>query len=206
MTDVIVLRDPEADRVWREYFENVTSHARYLSAHDRAELILELEDHARSSLRATGKSDADHVRVALRELGDPAEYLRPIIAYELLARAGSSLNPVPLVKGLTLLVGQTFRTSLWALTALFGYTLLAIFVAMALGKGVFPGHIGFFVFPDGSTLFGIGRDTGGAKEMLGWWSVPIALAGALLLYVFLTRIIARRSRNARAALLALLRH
>jgi hypothetical protein len=79
------------------------------------------------------------------------------------------------------------RRAVIGLTFGLGYLLLAIFTSMALLKPLWGGHVGVFRYADGTLNAGIVSQSDGARELLGWWSIPIALLLAALLYVALTK-------------------
>lgn len=182
-----IFNDPAAARAWREYFAEVDRLLASLGEADRSELRADLETHLLDSFAQGDGSEADRLASGIRRLGRPADYLRPIIADQLLERGTRSYAPAPLARGLyhSLKLG-TAHTLVSAGFAL-GYTMLAIFALMALLKPVWGAHVGLFREPDGSVSFGIVANATRADELLGLWIIPIALLLTALLYVVLTR-------------------
>lgn len=179
--------DPAAARAWRDYFAEVDQLLASVNAVDRAELRADLETHLVDSFAESDGGEADRLASAMRRLGRPADYLRPVIAEQLLEQGTRSYAPAPIARGLyhSLKLGST-RAVVAAGFAL-GYTMLAIFAAMALLKPVWGDHVGLFREPDGRVSFGIVANASGASELLGLWIIPIALLLTALLYVILTR-------------------
>jgi hypothetical protein len=52
---------------------------------------------------------------------------------------------------------------------------------------VWGDHVGVFRLADGQVMAGIVADTDGARDLLGWWSIPLSLLLAAILYVALTK-------------------
>ncbi len=177
-----------ATRRWDGYFSEVD---RLLSriGDDGFGLRDELETHLADSYAAGDSRQSETARLqdAIGRLGAPADYLRPLMADGLLDRGTRSYNPVPLARGLYYSLGLGAARTIAAFAFGFGYFLLAAFAAMALLKPLWGDHVGLFRQPDGAVSFGIVADTAGARELLGLWIIPIALAVTALLYIILTR-------------------
>ena len=179
--------DPAAARAWRYYFAEVDRLLASMDGADRAELRADLETHLVDSFAECAGGEADRLASAMRRLGQPADYLRPVIAEQLLEQGTRSYAPAPIARGLyhSLKLGST-RAAVAAGFGL-GYMMLAIFALMALLKPLWGDHVGLFRASDGTTSFGIVANTSGASELLGLWIIPIALLLTALLYVILTR-------------------
>lgn len=179
--------DPAAARAWHSYFAELDRLLANVGEGDRAELRADLETHLMDSFAGGVGSEADRLASAIRRLGRPADYLRPIIAEQLLEQGTRSYAPAPIARGLyhSLKLGST-RAVVAAGFAL-GYMMLAIFALIAVLKPVWGDHVGLFREPDGSMSFGIVANATGADELLGLWIIPIALLLTALLYIILTR-------------------
>ena len=179
--------DPAAARAWRGYFAEVDRLLAPVGAADRAELRADLETHLIDGFAQEDGGEADRLASAMRRLGRPADYLRPVIAEHLLERGTRSYAPAPIARGLyhTLKLGSA-RAAVAAGFVL-GYAMLAIFAAMALLKPVWGDHVGLFREPDGRVSFGIVANRAGVSELLGLWIIPLALLLTTLLHVLLTR-------------------
>lgn len=179
--------DPAALRRWRAYFAEV---ARILTraGPDASGLLSELEAHAAEGVAASAAlGELARLDDALSRLGRPGEYLRPLLADALIERGTRTYSPLTIGRGLFhLLLAGSRRTAIGIAFGL-GYLLLAIFTVMAVLKPLWADHVGLFRLPDGTISAGIVAAPPGTQELLGWWSIPIALALAALLYVALTR-------------------
>lgn len=177
--------DPAALRRWDAYFAEVD---RLLARADARGLRQELEAHVVDSMAAApAGSEAERLDAALARLGRPREYLHPLLADEMLARGTRTYSPVTIARSLGHAVMAGSRRAAIGLAFGLGYLLLGLFAAMALLKPLWGEHVGLFRSGDGAIRAGIVARPDGAQELLGWWSVPIALLLAALLYVALTR-------------------
>ena len=182
-------RDAVALGLWHEYLAAASHAARRLPVTERQELLQELESHLAASVaadRSAELTEAARVRAAIARLGNPREFLRPILADNLLDRGVSTFRPWLLLEGLYHNFFGGLKAGLVSVGFGLCYLLIAIFAAMALLKAFIPGHVGYFVYPNGARSFGIVADSTGAREMLGLWVVPLAIAAAGVTYVGLT--------------------
>ena len=184
--------DPATCQMWDSYFAELDQLIRPLGEEGR-ELRDDLEQHLLEGLGlAAGRASTPaQLRDALAKLGQPMEILRPVLAESYLAKGAQNFNPITISKGLfhTLLAGgsRVLAASLFAL----GYLFIAVFVAIALSKPFWPDNVGLFRFPDGTFSAGIVAQIAESEELLGWWTIPLALIFAALIYALLTRWLGR---------------
>ena len=179
--------DPAARHRWNTYFSEVGDLLSRAGA-DAAELRDDLEAHVADSMAASlGGSEMERLEVALSRLGRPIDYLRPLLADELIERGTRTYSPVTIARGISYAVMAGSRRAAIALIFGIGYLSLAIFTGMAVLKPLWGEHVGVFHNADGTISAGIVARSDGARELLGWWSIPIALLLAALLYVMLTK-------------------
>ena len=179
--------DAAARLRWNAYFADVD---RLLAraGGEAAELRGDLETHVADSMAAaSGGSELERLDAALSRLGQPADYLRPLLADQLIERGTRTYSPVTIARGLSQSILAGSRRAVIALGFGFGYLLLAIFAGMAILKPLWGEHVGVFRNANGTVSAGIVSSADGAQELLGWWSIPIALLLAALLYVGLTK-------------------
>lgn len=183
-------RDPADTRRWNIYFAEVDRLLARVGG-EAAEMRADLETHLADSFAASDPTASESARLdgAIERLGQPVDYLRSMIADELLDRGTRSYHPVPIARGLYHSLGLGASRAIGAIGFGLGYFMLAIFVAMAFLKPLWRDHVGLFRQMDGTVHFGIVANSAGARELLGYWVIPIALLIATLLYVVLTRIL-----------------
>ncbi len=179
--------DPAARRRWDAYFSEVDRLLARADA-DVAEMRGDLETHVIDSMAAaSGGGERERLDAALSRLGRPIDYLRPLLADEMIERGTLTYSPITIARGLSHSVMAGSRRAVIGLAFGLGYLLLAIFTGMALLKPLWGEHVGVFRYADGTISAGIVAQSDGARELLGWWSIPIALLLAALLYVALTK-------------------
>lgn len=179
--------DPDARRRWDAYFSEIDRLLARTDA-DVVELRGDLEAHVVDSMAAaSGGSERERLDAALSRLGRPIDYLRPLLADEMIERGTLTYSPIMIIRGLSHAVMAGSRRAVIGLMFGIGYLLLAIFTSMALLKPLWGEHVGVFRYADGTLNAGIVSQSDGARELLGWWSIPIALLLAALLYVTLTK-------------------
>lgn len=179
--------DPAARRRWDAYFSEVDRLLARADA-DVAEMRGDLEAHVVDSMAAaSGGNEGERLDAALSRLGRPIDYLRPLLADEMLERGTRTYSPITIARGLSHAIMAGSRRAVIGFAFGLGYLLLAIFTGMALLKPLWGEHVGVFRYADGTVSAGIVAQSDGARELLGWWSIPIALLLAALLYIALTK-------------------
>ena len=179
--------DAAARRRWTTYFGEVDRLLVRTGA-DAAELRGDLAARVADSMAAAPHgSEFERLDAALTRLGRPIDYLRPLLADDLIERGTRTYSPVTIARGLGHAIMAGSRRAAVALAFGIGYLLLGIFTAMVLLKPLWGDHVGLFYSADGTISAGVVASHPGMRELLGWWSMPIALALAALVYVALTR-------------------
>ena len=185
--------EAEARALWAGYTAEIDRMVALIGS-EAADLAEDLRMHLADSFASeTRGAEADRLQRAIDRLGRPTDFLRPILADELIAR-GTARYSAPLIsRGLYHAIwsgsGRALRAGLFGI----GYLLIAIFAVMTVLKPFYADNIGLIRGPDGSLTFGI-VSTSGGQDLLGLWSVPLTLALCGLLYVLLTRWLRRSLR------------
>lgn len=178
--------DPAARHLWDAYFAEV-EHLLSRVGSDAVELRDDLEAHVTDSMAASVGNELERLDAALSRLGRPIEYLRPLLADELIERGTQTYSPITIARGISYAVMAGSGRAVIAFGFGLGYLCLAIFMAMAVLKPLWGEHVGVFRNLDGTISAGIVARSDGAHDLLGWWSIPIALLLAALLYAALTK-------------------
>ena len=183
-----ILSDTVAKKIWHQYFRRVKRCAKPLKSHQQEELILEIQDHLLESFKQeTGNNEAEKLLNAIDKLGDPEEYLRPMIADRLLSSASSTLNPKTIFRGLYYDLFGDIKSFLLSLAFSLGYLAAFVFAVLSILKIFFPDNIGFFINETGGILIGIIGGESLKTDILGYWDVPLGLLVSLIIYLVLTR-------------------
>jgi hypothetical protein len=181
--------DKVTGRIWNQYFRRVNRFSKSLDKDQLKELQLEIQDHLYESFKQeTGESEAVRLLNAIDKIGDPEEYIKPMVTDMLLSSASRTLNPKTIIKGLYYNLFEGIRHLFVSLFFVLGYLIAITFGSMAILKLFFPKNVGFFVYKSGGHAFGIIGDPINVRtEILGYWIIPIGIVLSLLLYFLLTR-------------------
>lgn len=168
------------------YLSDLRLRLRALRAGEIEEIIKELRSHVLDKAAATG----NNVEVILGSLGSPKVLASQYLADDVLARAEASHSPFRLLESLFRWAALSVAGFFVLLGTIVGYFLGGAFVFCALLKPFHPQTVGLWLLPaaDGDTSLslrlGFTGPPPGARELLGWWIVPMGLAvGGLLVWL-----------------------
>ena len=164
------------------YFARVRVALRGLPEREIDDILRELRSHV-DELAAREGSGVD---AALQSLGDPLDLAQTYRSQNQMVRAECSGSPLVILPGLR----QASRSTLGRVTSsalyVLGYFGMGTLWAGALEKLLAPSRGGLWYTPGdlwSITLLVGGAPPAGARELLGWWVVPIAvLAGWAVKY------------------------
>jgi HAAS domain-containing protein len=165
------------------YLARVRTALHGLPESETEDILRELRSHV---VELAG-NEGSGVEAALRSLGDPVDLAKTYRAENQMVRAECSRSPLVIVQGVRHASrtrwGGVAATSLYA----FGYINVLTLWAAGIEKLFAPSHGGLWYTPGNIwslTLVTGGDPPAGARELLGWWLVPIALiVGWLVRYV-----------------------
>lgn len=139
-----------------------------------ADILREIRGHILERAEAAGEMTDERLAAILKALGRPEDIAPLYQAEALMARARTSYSPTLLLRGALRWAMLSVKGFAIFLAGLIGYGIALGFLAGAIGKVIAPTHVGAWVSP-GS--FSIGTTTSDvARDVLGWWLVPIGLA------------------------------
>ena len=163
---------PESRR--DSYFARVRVALRGLPEREIDDILRELRSHVDELAGKEGSG----VEAALQSLGDPLDLAQTYRSQNQMVRAECSGSPLVILPGLRQASGGTVgRVTLTALYVL-GYFGMGTLWAGALEKLLAPSRGGLWYTPGdfwSTTLVVGGNPPAGARELLGWWVVPIAM-------------------------------
>ncbi|KAA3608757.1 MAG: hypothetical protein D8M58_18645 [Calditrichaeota bacterium] len=185
-----IFKDANSIKIWQNYFKQVAKAMQVLDSDSREETAMELQDHLYNSFKdEKGTDEVSRLLAAIEKLGEPHEFLKPVVSDKLLQRGTKTLSPKTLLTGLAYKLTGGIGSLFMALLFGTGYLLTFIFGLMSFAKFLFPENVGLFRRPDESWSFGILKVTEGATELLGYWIVPLGLLAAFILYFILTQLL-----------------
>ena len=158
-----------------------------LTLAEREEIVREIGAHVRDSAEESGAS----VETVLARLG-PAEELAAQYRDGLLIRKASrSLSPLVLLRATLRLATKSAFGIVVCFCSIFGYSLGAGFVVIALSKAFVPAHTGAWIQDGrlvsmGAFVYGVSPQ---AHEVLGMWIIPLGLIAGSLTLLFTTLVI-----------------
>lgn len=151
------------------------------------DILRELRSHA---TELAGRAGCD-VDTALESLGDPVALARTYLAENRMIQAECAGSPLVILQGLRHAshsrLGRIAVTALYA----FGYINVLTLWAAAIKKLFTPSQAGLWYVPGkiwSLTLLSGGNPPPDAKELLGWWLVPLCLITGWMLRRIVDRI------------------
>ncbi len=137
----------------------------------------------------TADRSATAVEAVLERLGPPEALAEAYRTEGLLAQAAHSTAPSVLVRAALRSAAHGVLGFLTALVVFIGYTLSLGFTVVAIMKPFAPETTGLWV-GNGNFFFGslVGPHAQGTREVLGYWTIPVAGLLALLSFILTTRL------------------
>jgi hypothetical protein len=164
------------------YLEQVRRNLKSLPKSEVEEIAAELRSHVLD--RVEGAPTPHRVEEAIAALGNPREVARLNLTERVAVELERDRSPLTVLRGIARLAGLSLYGFFAGLVSFTGYVLAAGFLITAVSKLVSRTHAGLWRWPDGKGgygfVFGVTNHPG-ARELLGWWLVPVSLAAALLL-------------------------
>ena len=183
--------DDVARKIWNNYFKRVDKSMRSIQKTKREELKLEIQGHLLESMEdASTDSDSSKLMDAIDRLGEPEDFIKPMIADKLLLDASKTFNPRNVFMGLFFNLHSSIKRAVLTMIISLGYCFLFCIAVMTIMKIIIPSHVGVFLPENGGiTTVGILVNPGPHKEILGFWTIPIGVVCTALLYTGLTRLL-----------------
>jgi|GEM_PF-410788 len=182
---------------------------RVLSDEDAREIVGELRSHITDKALATGEATTTGVDTALATLGSPEELASEYLTDALLARAEVSRSPARIIVSLFQWASLSLAGFFVLLASITGYLLGILIIVPTILKPFHPQNAGLWVSrgSDGDLAVSLRLGLGGgavpvdARDVLGWWFVPVGMVVGCGLVMLTTRFAlwcARQYRSSRA--------
>jgi len=187
---------PGAEKQIDGYLERLRVALRSMPSPDVDDILRELRSHLAEVAKTDGRWDASAAAAAITRLGDPMVLAEQYQLDQLAARAQSQRSPVLLVRLVARWAARSVA-GLWALLiAALGYSVSVIALGCAVLKPFYPERIGLWVVAtaEGDPTFQLGRVIApmpGARELLGWFILPLGLIVAVVSFALTTRYLLR---------------
>jgi hypothetical protein len=189
------------------YLSRLRGRLRGLNPDDVREIVDELRGHIVDKAAGSGDMTPAGVDAALAALGSPEELASEYVTDNLLARAEVSRSPLRILESLFRWASLSVAGFFVLMGSILGYFLGGAFMWCAVLKLIHPQSAGLWVNRDiagdvqMSLRMGFGSPPVGARDVLGWWVMPIGLLAGCGLVILTTRLAvwcARQYRKSRA--------
>jgi len=182
----IQFTDSNAQRVYKNYINNIKNVTKPLSQADRNEVLMEFNSHIYESLQNnTNNSQLDNLLNSIDKLGAPEEVLKPLIADKLLDKATKSFNPFDVFKALALNITNGISYIIFAIL----YLLIGGFIFLIIAKIANGDKVGMYTQDGQFQVLGMISDAENYQEILGNWFIPVMLLAATILYLIITLVL-----------------
>jgi len=196
----------DAQQKIEAYLDRLRRSLRGLSQEEIREIVEELRSHILDKAMANGEVTSAAVGDALAELGSPEALASEYVTDAMLARAEVSRSPVGILKSLFRWASLSTAGFFVLFVSVVGYGIGISFFLVALLKPLHPETAGLWVWrPEGAITYsvrlGFATPPAGARELLGWWIVPIGFSlgfGLVMLTTHFALWCVRRYRQSRA--------
>lgn len=191
--------DPKVERRIESYLGSLRRYLRELPPEEINDILVEIRSHIIDRAESAGDLTDETIVEILQALGRPEEIGPMYESNALISRARVSFSP-------TLILRTTMRWAMRSaagfvvfLAGLTGYGMSAGFLMSALLKPFMPNDVGMWVHEGGGLTIGVVSDTPAARELLGWWLIPVGIAASAVLLIVTTRFLRVMLRYARGA-------
>jgi Protein of unknown function (DUF1700) len=184
----------EAQQKIDGYLNSLRGRLRGLNHEDVQEIVEELRGHILEKAGGVEGLSGRGVDAALAGLGSPEELASEYVTDNLLARAEVSRSPLRILESLFRWASLSVAGFFVLLGSILGYFVGGAFMWCAVLKLIHPQSAGLWVARDSTGDFqfflrmGFGTPPVGARDVLGWWIMPIGLLAGCGLVILTTRI------------------
>lgn len=175
-------------RIYRDYLKRVRNTVKILNEQNQQEILLEINSHLFEGFsdNPNSRDEVEHLLDILEKLGQPEEFLKPLVANKKLEEATRTFNPLEIVKALTLNISNGISYIIFAILYLFLFGFLFLIIA----KLIDPDHVGLFYRAKDIFILGQYNNSDGVSylqyERLGNWFIPLMVVASITLYILLT--------------------
>jgi hypothetical protein len=188
----LTFENATAQKIYDDYFKRASKYVNVLSPEDRSDILMELNSHIyEATHHASAGNGIDTLVDVLQNLGDPAEILKPEVAFRKARQAGRSFNPKHIFQALRL---NLYNGGMYVVITAF-YLFTVAFGLLIIFKLIAPENTGLFLKDGHWFAFGYtSKNTSGLSELLGYWFIPMNVAISMLFYLLATSIFRLRTK------------
>jgi len=187
----ILFNKKETIELWESYSEQLRSILKKVKSVYKNDIITEIQSHILDGFNEIElKDETKRLKKAIENLGDPSDFLMPLIAEKYLTDASINYKPMFIIKGLFYYINSGFRQFMKGMIYVTGYTFVVGFALVAALKIFQPNRVGFFISKAGTINIGFVDDISKMdRELLGYWIIPLALIISIALYYALSKLL-----------------
>ena len=178
----IEFTDKNAQRVYENYLKRIKRVTKPISKEDAQEVLMEFNSHIYENLQNNAQGELDNLLNAIDRLGQPEEFLKPLIADKLLEKATKSFNPVHVFRALALNLTNGISYIIFFIL----YMCLGGFIFLIIAKLFISDEVGLYFKKGEFLVLGMSDGAVGAEEILGHWFIPAMLLCIVIFYLFIT--------------------
>lgn len=185
-----------------KYLHELQGGLRSLPAEEAREIVEEIRSHVYEAASPSGQPNSAAMQATLERFGPARELASKYVMQSMAARVHASGSHFLALKT----IYRWARLSLAGFGAFIvtvvGYATAAVFAYAALAKPFMPHRVGLWKVPDPSDPFSFSWgvvDRPDARELLGWWIIPIGLALASAFFFLTQRFVMWVVRRLRAS-------
>lgn len=187
----INFQNKSAQKIYNNYLNRAQRTISVLSSEDSTEILMEINSHIFEGMEKNkNEPEVDRLIAITHGLGDPEEFLKPMIAQKKLGEATRTFNPKHIFQAIILNFKNGVLYSIFALL----YICLAGFVFLIISEILYPGETGLFIHDGKFQALGRLKTTEATTEILGNYFIPAMALSAIVLYLLIT-ILMRVSRR-----------
>ena len=161
-----LIKDPVTLRIWSQYFKRADYVLQAVPEPEKDEIVDELKKKLYEDFTIDGAFDDAHRMLdAIDKLGEPEDYLKPIVSDIKLSNILSRYSPLDIIKKLYHAPFSSMRQFLFCILMSLGYILLTIILIVSILK-IFVPELGLYINDSGEIFFGFSSGIN-ATELLG---------------------------------------
>lgn len=190
-----------AQPLLEKYLHELEAGLRALPADEIREIVNEIRSHILDAASDGGELSAAAVEASLARFGPARELASRYVMQSMAARAHSSGSHWLALRTIYRWARLSVAGFAAFVVTLIGYGMAACFAYAALAKPFAPHRIGLWRLPEPNDLslsLG-GVDNPGARELLGWWLIPVGIALASGFFFLTQRFVMWALRRFRAS-------